>query len=364
MPPDFALAVRGCSEIAAELCGQQRPPGLSVAVVKPGALWSEGFGLADIEAPNPADADTVYLWFSMTKLVTATAVLQLADRGQLDLDGPVATLVPEFPRRDGGSRVTSRHLLSHSAGLANPIPIGWVRHADAPAEDLDAFTARLLKKHSRLRGEPGKRASYSNLGYLVLGEVIQAASGAPYVDYVRAQILEPLGMTTTDFVYRADMAPRAATGYHPRFNISTPLLRLMTPAGIFDHRVGKFWALSRFCVQGAPYGGLIGTVTDAARFLALHVDPQAHPDVLSEDAVLAMQQTTAHGRKLDVGLGWFRRRSDPPNARHYWEHLGGGGGFFNTMRVYPELKLGLVAMGNATNWDHLRLVRAATQSGD
>jgi len=64
--PDIALAVRGCSEIAAELGGQQRPPGLSVAVVKPGALWSEGFGLADIEAANPADADTVYLWFSMT----------------------------------------------------------------------------------------------------------------------------------------------------------------------------------------------------------------------------------------------------------------------------------------------------------
>jgi CubicO group peptidase (beta-lactamase class C family) len=362
VPPDFALAVRGCSEIAAELCGQQRPPGLSVAVVKPGALWSEGFGLADIEAPNPASTDTVYLWFSMTKLVTATAVLQLADRGQLDLDGPVATLVPEFPWRHGGSRVTSRHLLSHSAGLANPIPIGWVRSADAPAEDLDAFTARLLKKHSRLRGEPGSRASYSNLGYLVLGEVIQAASGAPYVDYVRAQILEPLGMTTTDFVYRADMAPRAATGYQPRFNISTPLLRLMTPAGIFEHRVGKFWALSRFCVQGAPYGGLIGTVRDATRFLALHVDPQAHPDVLSEDAVLAMQQTTAHGRKLDVGLGWFRRRSDPPNARHYWEHLGGGGGFFNAMRVYPELKLGLVAMGNLTNWDHLRLAHAVVQA--
>jgi len=335
-----------------------------VAVVKPGALWSEGFGLADIEAANPADADTVYLWFSMTKLVTATAVLKLADRGQLDLDSPVKSLVPEFPRRGGGDRVTIRHLLSHSAGLANPIPIGWVRHADASPEDLDALTARLLKKHSRLRCEPGERASYSNLGYLVLGEVIQAASGAPYVEYVRAQILEPLGMTTTDFTYRADMTPRAATGYHPRFDISTPLLRLMTPAGIFDHRVGRFWALSRFCVQGAPYGGLIGTVTDAARFLSLHVEPQAHPDVLSEHAVLAMQQTTAHGRKLDVGLGWYRRRSDPPNARHYWEHLGGGGGFFNTMRIYSEQKLGLVAMGNATNWDHLRLAHAATQSGD
>jgi len=218
----------------------------------------------------------------------------------------------------------------------------------------------LLKKHPRLRGEPGKRASYSNLGYLVLGEVIQAASGVSYVEYVRARILAPLGMTTTDFVYRADMAPRAATGYHPRLNASTPLLRLMTPAGIFDHRVGKFWALSRFCVQGAPYGGLIGTVNDAVRFLDLHLNPGARPGVLSEQAVRAMQQTTARGRKLDVGLGWFRRHSDPRDSGHYWEHLGGGGGFFNTMRIYPELKLGLVAMGNATNWDHLKLAHAAT----
>lgn len=317
--------------------------------------------MADIERANPADADTVYLWFSMTKLVTATAVLQLADRGLLDLDRPVANLVPGFPDSDRGNRVTSRHLLSHSAGLANPIPVGWVRPADGPAEDPDAFTARLLRKHARLRAVPGDRASYSNLGYLVLGEVIQAASGAPYVEYVRAEILEPLGMTSTDFAYRPDMTRRAATGYHPRFSISTPLLRLITPPGIFDHRVGGFWALSRFRVQGAPYGGLIGTVSDAARFLDLHLDPRAHPGVLSERAVVAMQRSTARGRKLDVGLGWFRRHRDPPDSGHYWEHLGGGGGFFNTMRIYPELKLGFIAMGNATSWDHLKLVRAALQ---
>jgi CubicO group peptidase (beta-lactamase class C family) len=334
-------------------------------VVKPaGNVWSAGFGVADIETASPADADTVYLWFSMTKLVTATAAVQLAERRQLDLDSPVTDLVPEFPRRGGASRVTVRHLLSHSAGLANPIPIGWVRLADAPGEDLRAFTARLLEKHSRLRAAPGGRARYSNLGYLALGDVIQAASSSPYTEYVRAQILEPLGMTTTDFVYREGMVQRAATGYHPRFDVSTPLLRLMTPAGMFDHRAGRFWALSRFCVEGAPYGGLIGTVTDAARVLGLHLDPAAHRGVLSEQSVLAMQQTTARGRKLDVGLGWFRRRSDPRSSAHYWEHLGGGGGFFNTMRIYPELKLGLVAMGNATSWDHVKLLRAATQTDD
>jgi CubicO group peptidase (beta-lactamase class C family) len=103
---------------------------------------------------------------------------------------------------DGGSRVTSCHLLSQSAGLANPVPVGWVRPADGPAEDLEAFTARSLKKHARLRAEPGNRATYSNLGYLVLGVVIQAVGGVPYVEYVRAEILEPLGMTSTDFAHR------------------------------------------------------------------------------------------------------------------------------------------------------------------
>jgi len=357
----IAPAVRGCRVVAAELCEKRRPPGLSIALAKPGAIWSGGLGLADIEAATAADADTVYLWFSMTKLVTATAVMQLVERGKLDLDSPVRHLVPEFPKN--GARVTTRHLLSHSAGLANPIPIGWIRPADAPAEPLDLFTARLLKKHQRLRARPGGRASYSNLGFLVLGEVIQAASGIPYCDYVREQVLEPLGMTSTDFAYRKDMAPRAATGYHPRFDISAPLLRVMTPTGTFDHHVGRFWALSRFCVEGAPYGGLIGSVADAARFLDLHVDPAAHPRVLSKEAVAAMQQTTAHGRRLDVGLGWFRRHRDPENGSRYWEHLGGGGGFFNVMRIYPERRLGLVAMGNATSWDHLKLLRAATQGG-
>lgn len=107
--------------------------------------------------------------------------------------------------------------------------------------------------------------------------MIQADSGTPYCRYVREQVLEPLWMTSTDFTYRKDMVPRAATGYHPRFTVSTPLLRIMTPSGTFDHPVGRFWALSRFCVQGAPNGGLIGSVADAARFLDPHVDPGAHP---------------------------------------------------------------------------------------
>lgn len=348
-------------ELAAELSARQRPPGLSVAVLA-GAetATSSGFGLADIEAKQPASPETVYLWFSMTKLVTATAVVQLAEHDALELDDSVGRFVPEFPSNDRARRVTIRHLLSHSAGLANPIPVGWIRPADTPATDLHDFTGQLLAKHSRLRSEPGRTARYSNLGYLVLGEVIEAASGVPYTDYVRSNILRPLGMSCTDFIYRDDMAERAATGYHPRFNPMTPLLRRMVPPGIFDHHVGRLWAFSRFCVQGAPYGGLIGTVHDAARFLRLHLGTieDSSARVLSPEGLAAMQRPTARGRKLEVALGWFQRRADKDLGSRYWEHLGGGAGFFNTMRIYPELKLGLVAMGNLTSWNYRTLAAA------
>ena len=139
----------------------------------------------------------------------------------------------------------------------------------------------------------------------MLGEVVEAASGRSYTDYVRSNILRPLGMSSTDFTYRGDMAQRAATGYHARLSAMTPLLRRMVPPAIFDHRVGRLWAFSRFCVQGAPYGGLIGNVHDAARFLRLHLGAieNSSASVLSPESIAAMQLPTARGRKLDVALG-------------------------------------------------------------
>jgi CubicO group peptidase (beta-lactamase class C family) len=121
-------------------------------------------GFAGIETRRAARAETVYLWFSMTKIVTATAVVQLAERGALGLDDQVVRWVPAFPA--GRGRVTVRHVLSHSAGLSNPIPVGWVRLADEPARGLGEFATRPLTKHSRLRREPGTRARYSNLAPL------------------------------------------------------------------------------------------------------------------------------------------------------------------------------------------------------
>jgi len=334
-------------------------PGLSAAAVcEERVVWAGAAGLADLASGAPARPESVYLWFSMTKIVTATAVLQLAEQDALGLDTPVTDYLPEFPR--AAPPVTVRHLLSHSSGLSNPIPVRWVRPADSSRPDSRAFMDRLLERHGKLKSRPGETARYSNLGYVVLGEVVAAASGIPYIDYVRQNVLASLGMRQTDFVYRPDLEAMAATGYQLRRSALTPLFRLMLPKGIVGPVQGRFVSFNRFIVDGPPYGGLIGPAVDAGRFLALHTSGGRLGDgtILSPDSVRAMQEITATGPKLTVGLGWFRYRSAPRDAPYFLEHLGGGGGFFNTMRIYPEEGLGIVVMGNASTYEREPIARA------
>jgi CubicO group peptidase (beta-lactamase class C family) len=359
---DTPQASRGIDAVLRSLT-RSSVPSLATIVVKGDRVISEqAIGLADIAGRRAATLDTVYLWFSMTKIVTATGAMQLVERGRLSLDDAVERYVPEFPHpRNGWPEVKVRHLLSHSSGLVNPIPVRWVHAAEEPARDPQEFTRELLGRYSKLRFPAGARASYTNLGYIVLGEVITAAAGQPYEDYVRRHILTPLGMARTDFSYRADLRGDAATGYQSRLNPMTPLFRRMLPRGITGQNEGRFLAFRPFCVDGAAYGGLIGSVRDAARFMSAHLDDGRANGVqlLSPDSVTQMQTITARSRKIDVGLGWFHRHSDHKSDERYLEHLGGGGGFFNMMRIYPDRGLGIAVMGNATSYDHQRLAAAA-----
>jgi CubicO group peptidase (beta-lactamase class C family) len=329
-----------------------------VAVVARGQdPWLNSAGLADLRERRPASPATACCWFSMTKIVTATAAMQLAEGGRLGLDDPITRYVPAFPARRHGKVATVRHLLSHSAGLSNPLPVRWVHppHEDGP--EPDELLARLPRRHRRLKRAPGTRAHYSNVGFLLLGEVIAAASGRPYRDYVREQVLAPLGMTRTDFGYAPGVARDVATGYHWRRSPAAAALELLLPRWVLGPRVGQYRELRPFVNDGAAYGGLIGPVEDAARFVAAHVGGGTlnGVEVLRRESVAAMQTPTASGRVLDVGLGWFRRRSDTPSPERYWEHLGGGAGFWTMIRVFPDRGLGAVTMGNATAYDHQRL---------
>ena len=356
------LTPRQLSEL--EAVAHRRVPGLAVVVVRDGRIASaSGIGVRDLDGGRPTTPDTAHLWFSMTKIVTATAVMQLVERGALGLDDPVRDSVPGFPPVPRGwPEVRIRHLLSHSSGLANPVPVGWVHRADESGPDRRDFALGLLGRHRRLRFRAGTRAAYSNLGYLALGEAIAAASGQGFEDHVRSQILAPLGMTSTGFSFE-EAGGEAATGYQRRLDPMTPLVRMLLPKGIVGRRAGRFVAFNRFYVDGPAYGGLVGTARDAARFAAAHLDSGESDGVrlLSPGSAAEMQRIQAQGRRLEVGFGWLRRGS---RARRrdlaYLEHPGGGAGFWTLMRIYPAKRTAVVTMGNATSYDHDRIAEVVT----
>jgi CubicO group peptidase (beta-lactamase class C family) len=247
-------------------------PGISVAVVsKNKIVASAAAGVAEIDSGLPMSIESACNWFSMTKIASATAAMMLADRGELDLEAPVSGYLADiWPT--GFAAVTVRHLLNHTSGLRNPIPIRWVHRAGDPQPDQRLFLARLLKRQQRPRCVPGTRAAYSNVGYLALGVVIAEVSGRSYETFVREELLEPLGMLHTAYHWD-DPALRSiprATGYQRASRLTAWSVRLLLPPGIVGGRSDALVALNSFEVDGAAYGGLIGPVTDAARLLALH----------------------------------------------------------------------------------------------
>jgi CubicO group peptidase (beta-lactamase class C family) len=336
-------------------------PGVAIAIVRPeGIREVASAGFADLAAGVEASTEMVCPWFSMTKIVTATTTMRLVDRHVLDLDQPVLPLVPALRTLQPAtlaSRITARHLLSHSAGLANPIPVRWIHPAQAPAPDPETFLHGLLAKHRRLRFAPGTRSSYSNLGTLALGSALAAVSGKPFVELVRDEVLGPLAMAQTAFAYSAEMEARAATGYHPRWSP----MRLLLPRWVVGPATGRWVSFHRFLLDGAAYGGLLGPVDDAARFLQMHLRDGSIDGlrVLTPDSARAMRDVRVRGRRYDLGLGWFcpskQRDADPP----FVEHLGGGAGFFNVIRIYPTRELGIAVMGNATSYDIDAVARLA-----
>ena len=296
--------------------------------------------------------DGVCNWFSMTKIATATAAMILAESGSLDLDASVSSYLGEaWPV--GLASVRVRHLLSHSSGLPNPVPIRWVHRPGDLPPDPGEFLARVLAKHGRGRFEPGTRAAYTNIGYLAAGQVIAAVAGRHYEEFVRDHLLVPLQMTHTAFSWNDPRLERIdrVVAYQNLPRPLTPLVAALLPRGVVGPRHGKLVSLDAFELDGAAYGGLIGPVGDAARLVALHANGGTLDGrrLLDPASTRAMASINMPGRPYDLGLGWFRPHGA---ANERVEHLGGGLGYWNVLRLDPATGMGAVVMSNITrHWD-------------
>ena len=340
--------------LAADAARAGRIPGMVVAIANPdGPLHAVAVGFADLATSRRLTLEDQYPWFSMTKIATATGAVRLHADGALDLDLPIGTYLGGYQASERFGHPTTRQLLSHTAGLRNPMPLRWVRPEGEPP-DL-AQQSRVLARHGRPKRAVGSWASYSNIGYLLVGEVIEAVTGLHVEDYVKAAVLDPLEMGATSYQYEPSV-PRAV-GYARLPGVLRPALRSVLPDRIVGPQVGRYTSFRPFLVNGAAYGGLVGPVTDAIKLAAAHAawSEDNHP-VLDHEDIDQMRTITAVGRPFDHGLGWFRRHGDATRLPAFVEHYGTGGGFWNAMRLYPTQRLAVVAMANTTRqWEFDRL---------
>lgn len=322
-------------------------PGIQYAVVSADELvFRHAAGWADIASERPMSHDTTMMAFSMTKTVTAAASLQLVERGVLSLDDELDAFVPDTPY--AGRGITVRQLISHTSGIPNPIPLRWVHLADDEESfDEAAALASVLEANPKLDSEPGEQYAYSNIGYWLLGKVIEVASGQRYADFVAQHVLEPLGVAA-EMSVGIDEPERHASGYLARWSVTNLIKGFVTDSAFWGDYSGDWLRIRNHHLDGPAFGGLVGTATGFGRFLQDQLRPTS---VLFGDetrTIFHSPQQSASGQPLPMTLGWHIGDAD---GTPYLFKEGGGGGFHAEMRLYPESGLGTVVMVSNTDFD-------------
>jgi CubicO group peptidase (beta-lactamase class C family) len=249
IPKSLAATIDGMFNAYAD---KIHSPGIVYGIVSNGHLiYSGGKGYADVEQKIMADSNSAFRIASMSKSFTAMAILQLRDAGKLHLDDPVQTYIPELKEQKllsaDAPAITVRNLLTHSAGFPEDNPWGDRQLARSNEEMLTMF-----RKGIAFSNVPSETFEYSNMGFAMLGYIIEKVSGKPYDQYIRENIFVPLNMTNTWWEYGDVPAGKLANGY--RYVNGKWNKEILLHAGAYG-----------------AMGGLITSINDLTKYVSLHL---------------------------------------------------------------------------------------------
>ena len=325
-------------------------PAISFGLVVDGQLvYKNSYGYTDVEKKIPATSASLFRIASMSKSFTGMAILKLRDEGKLNLDDPAYLYIPElknikYPTADA-PQISIRHLLTHGAGFPEDNPWG-----DRQLADNDKDLIEFIGKQISFSNPPGIAYEYSNLGFAMLGKIISKVSGMRYQDYIKKNILEPLGMKTTTYEYGDVPADKLAHGYrwlNDKWNEETLL---------HDTKDGSWGAM----------GAMISSIDEFANYMAFHIaawPPNNAKDngPIKRSSVREMHhpwrwngfvadykfpdgRTCATTAAYCYGLGWVK----DCDGKTYISHSGGLPGFGSQWRIMPDYGIGVVAFANRT----------------
>jgi CubicO group peptidase (beta-lactamase class C family) len=287
-------------------------------------VWAQGrevfacHGVTSIDNPLPVDKDTLFVIGSVTKTFTATAIMRLVEAGRVELDAPVRRYVPELrlPDEPAAARITILNLLNHTAGLDTRAVFDSGDGDDALAREVANMAGVALI------GPAGGRASYSQLGYNLLGRVIENVTGQAYEAAIAALVFEQAGLVNSVFSAGAAITRRFSVGH----NLGEGTLR-----------VARTWKDTR---GNNPGGGLASSVSDQLRWARFHLGGAALARRMQEPTVRLRGSSLGDA----VGLAWFLR--DTGGVRTVG-HGGSTNGQFANLLLVPERDFAVIVMSNA-----------------
>jgi CubicO group peptidase (beta-lactamase class C family) len=290
-PPDLPQS-QSLDAVVTQAMQRHDVPGVAVGLLHDGTAQTAGFGVTNVAYPRPVDADTLFLIASLTKTLTATAVMRLIERGLLALDRPIRTYLPDLRLADASvaERLTLRHLLTHTGGwqeLDRNIDTG-------PGDDALARLVERMADQPQVR-PLGATWSYSNNGFSLIGRVIEVVTGQTYERAITDLVLAPLGMAHSFLCAEDAITYNVAVG-HER--------------GAQGVVVTRPYTVPR-CTT--PAGGVIATVADLVRYARFHLGDGTTPDgerLLTRETLALMQRPQVVGGHAEAeanGLNWYLR---------------------------------------------------------
>jgi D-alanyl-D-alanine carboxypeptidase len=310
------------------------------------------FGYSDIENKLKVNKDTTYNAYSVTKTFTALAIMQLAQQAKLDIENPIKDYLPDFPYNPS---VNIKQVLSHTAGIPNPIPLAWI-HLPVENKEFsrDDFFKRIIAKNKKNVSKPNEKFSYSNLGYVLLGQLIEKVSGLKYEEYIQNNIIKPLGMPVSEMGFEIYDSSRHAKGYHKKSSIFNLILGFLIDKSKFMDRSGPVWRpFKPFYVNGSSYGGLIGTQDSFIKYIQELLNPDCKLISPDHKKIMFTENHTNNGKPTKMCLSWFKGEL---NGNKFFTHAGGGGGYYCEIRIYPDIGIGSVVFFNRTGMNDQRFL--------
>lgn len=344
-------AAEAIHSVLARMCEQHETPGIQYAACfGEGEIVEKAFGSADATTAAPMTPKTALLSCSCTKVLTSILVLQAVDSGAMRLEDSHRRFIPESPYPDD---VTIETLLSHSAGVPNPMPLGWI-HTQLQHAKFDEIRAlsSVWARHSRLTNTPGARVRYSNLGYWLLGLCVERASGRRFAALLQSDIVDRLALERSSLSCDFPGKAEGAHGHFPRWGGATAVARLSTPTAVWDGSSRDWLRLAPITVNGPAFGGAFAT---ASGYLAVLRDLLAPSPVLLSRANCEKLFTPFQGKRRrtwPMTLG-FRMGSDGGDT--YFSKPGGGPGFSGDIRLYPKRRLATAWLRNVFSFGEAQI---------